>query len=198
MKNVDIPSMIGFVYENSEGEVTSRMVKFHAIESEGNGIWYLNGFCHLAWRLRTFRIDRIIDTIIDIETGEVIDVHDWMERITGVRPDISEFKALREKTQQIRKSRESRGPCVPRPVQTGKGVLFTGFKAADRAALEAMVPQVGWHVRKSMSSTVDIVVAGYNAGLKKVQEALDNGIAVVSEKVFREMCAAAQKFENEE
>lgn len=59
--------------------------------------------------------------------------------------------------------------------------------------MEAIVPKVGWHVRKSVSPTVDIVVAGYNAGPKKVQQAIDLGIPVVSEKVFREMCLMSER-----
>lgn len=185
MSNNDKASnMIRFTYEDSEGDVSERIVKFRHIEHNENGYFYLTGFCHQAWQIRTFRIDRIIDTITDLETGEIVKAEEWFKRISD-DPALNTLIVKKEKSQSppIRKK-----PTFPRSVQTGKGVLFTGFKAAERAELEAMVPQVGWHVRKSVSPTVDIVVAGYNAGPKKVQEAIDLGIPVVSEKVFKEMC----------
>ena len=176
--------MIRFTYEDSEGDVSERIVKFRHIEKHENGYIYLTGFCHQAWQVRTFRIDRIIDTITDLETGEIVKAEEWFKRISD-DPVLNTLVVKKEKSQSppIRKK-----PTFSRSVQTGKGVLFTGFKAAERAELEAMVPQVGWHVRKSVSPTVDIVVAGYNAGPKKVQEAIDLGIPIVSEKVFKEMC----------
>ena len=176
MSNNDKASnMIRFTYEDSEGDVSERIVKFRHIEHNENGYFYLTGFCHQAWQIRTFRIDRIIDTITDLETGEIVKAEEWFKRISD-DPALNTLIVKKEKSQS------------PPIIQTGKGVLFTGFKAAERAELEAMVPQVGWHVRKSVSPTVDIVVAGYNAGPKKVQAAIDLGIQVVSEKVFREMC----------
>ncbi|EEO27205.1 WYL domain-containing protein [Oxalobacter paraformigenes] len=211
--------MIRFTYEDSEGDVSERVVKFRRVEPHENGYLYLTGFCHQAWQIRTFRVDRIIDTITDLETGEIIELEEWLKRVLdnpslyvtsqGSAPknkppaeEISPDNASEYAEFFVRK-RKSRKPVSTqkktffgRPVQSGKGVLFTGFKAADRAELEAMVPQIGWHVRKSVSQTVDIVVAGYNAGPKKVQQAIDLGIQVVSEKVFREMCSMSDVDEN--
>jgi len=136
-----------------------------------------------------------MDDVTELETGEVIPVSNWIERTTGVLPDASSFEAMREQARHIR---ESKGVRIRQPVKAGKGVLFTGFKTADRAALEAMVPLVGWHVRKSMSSTVDIVVAGGNAGPKTIQEAVDNGIAVITEKAFRKICLMVGEAQGEE
>lgn len=186
MSNNDkVSNMIRFTYEDSEGDVSERIVKFRHIEHNENGYFYLTGFCHQAWQVRTFRIDRIIDTITDMETGEIVKAEEWFKRISD-DPALNTLIVKKEKSQSSQSLRKK--PTFSRSVQTGKGVLFTGFKADERAELEAMVPQVGWHVRKSVSPTVDIVVAGYNAGPKKVQEAIDLGIPVVSEKVFREMC----------
>ena len=120
-----------------------------------------------------------------METGEIVKAEEWFKRISD-DPALNTLIVKKEKSQSSQSLRKK--STFSRSVQTGKGVLFTGFKADERAELEAMVPQVGWHVRKSVSPTVDIVVAGYNAGPKKVKEAIDLGIPVVSEKVFREMC----------
>ena len=213
MSNNDKASnMIRFTYEDSEGDVSERIVKFRHIEHNENGYFYLTGFCHQAWQIRTFRIDRIIDTVTDMETGEIIEVEDWLKRAldnssisvtsqdtTSKQDNASEYAEFFVRVKKSRQSVSTRKKIIfARPVQQGKGVLFTGFKAADRAELEAMVPKVGWHVRKTVSPTVDIVVAGYNAGPKKVQAAIDLGIQVVSEKVFREMCLmsdVAEKFQ---
>ena len=185
--------MVSFTYKDSEGAVTGRIVRVFGFEVTEQGIWYANGFCHRAWARRTFRLGRITGAVTDMETGEVLPVSDWLEHFIGVHPDDVDLETLEKQSRYVKKrtaheSNETWRQNFSRPVQPGKGVLFTGFKAADRAELEAMVPQVGWHVRKSVSPTVDIVVAGYNAGPKKVQQAIDLGIPVVSEKVFREMC----------
>ena len=197
-KKTDIPSMVSFTYKDSEGAVTARVVKVFGFEITDHGIWYANGFCHRAWAQRTFRLDRIADDVTEMETGDVLSVPVWIERFIGVHPDAIDFEKLEDQARYVKKrtpheSNETWRQNFSRPVQPGKGVLFTGFKAADRAELEAMVPQVGWHVRKSVSPTVDIVVAGYNAGPKKVQEAIDLGIPVVSEKIFREMCLMSER-----
>lgn len=72
MSNNDKASnMIRFTYEDSEGDVSERIVKFRHIEHNENGYFYLTGFCHQAWQIRTFRIDRIIDTITDLETAKL-------------------------------------------------------------------------------------------------------------------------------
>ena len=193
-------NMITFTNKDSEGEVTDRIVKVFGFEVTEQGAWYANGFCHSAWARRTFRMDRIIGTITEMETGEILSVPDWLERFIGVHPDDADLETLEKQSRYVKKrtvheSNETWRQNFSRPVQPGKGVLFTGFKAAERAELEAMVPQVGWHVRKSVSPTVDIVVAGYNAGPKKVQEAIDLGISIVSEKVFREMYLLAKNIE---
>lgn len=218
-KDVTASYIIKFTYEDSEGEVSERIVRFRYIEPHENGYLYLTGFCHRAWQLRTFRVDRIISAITDLETGEIMKLEEWVKWVLDnpslyvtSQNKVSNDNPLAEKAlpdnaaeyaEFFVRKRKPRKPAsinkkstVTRPVQTGKGVLFTGFKAADRAELEAMVYQIGWHVRKSVSPTVDIVVTGYNAGPKKVQQAIDLGIQVVSEKVFREMCMATDAAEN--
>jgi hypothetical protein len=59
--------LIEFTYEDSEGAITSRKVTVHSVTHT-----YLKGKCHARKAERTFRLDRIVGDIIDLETGELI------------------------------------------------------------------------------------------------------------------------------
>ncbi len=59
-------------YQNRKFEVTTRIITITKIYRE-NSINYIRGFCHLRNEYRTFRLDRIIGYITDIETGEMLD-----------------------------------------------------------------------------------------------------------------------------
>lgn len=58
---------VTFSYEDAEGEITSRTVTVHSVNS-----LHLKGECHTRRAERTFRIDRILGDVVDIETGEII------------------------------------------------------------------------------------------------------------------------------
>ncbi len=62
-----------FSYSDAEGRVTRRKVDVHQIW-EDSGATYFKGFCHHAEDMRTFRLDRVFGEVIDLDTGEVVDV----------------------------------------------------------------------------------------------------------------------------
>lgn len=167
-----ISDTILFFYEDAEGNKSKRAVNVQLIEKNQDNDLYMEGYCSIARARRAFRLDRIHEPITRQETGEILSVADWLEQITGEKPD---FEVLERKAVKL--------PQKKQPV-TGKGVLFTGFKADHRKELEELVIQAGWHVRKSISPTVDILVTGYNAGPKKIQEAIKAGAKVFLEADF--------------
>ena len=59
-------------YQNGKFEITTRIITISKLYRENN-INYIRGFCHLRNEYRTFRLDRIIGYITDIETGEILD-----------------------------------------------------------------------------------------------------------------------------
>lgn len=64
---------VAFEYEDSAGNWTDRKVTVHHVDPR-----CMKGECHAARAERTFRIDRIMSDITDLETGEILDVDDWV------------------------------------------------------------------------------------------------------------------------
>ncbi|WP_312571392.1 WYL domain-containing protein [Stutzerimonas balearica] len=56
-----------FTYRDSAGDVTSRTVTLHSVTAT-----HLKGECHDRGAERTFRVDRIIGDVVDLETGEIL------------------------------------------------------------------------------------------------------------------------------
>jgi NAD-dependent DNA ligase len=66
-------------------------------------------------------------------------------------------------------------------------ILFTGFKAADRARLEKLATDHQFAIRKSVSHGLAILVAGSNAGPAKLADAKQEGATVLSEAEFMKL-----------
>lgn len=60
-------------------------------------------------------------------------------------------------------------------------ILFTGFKAADRARLEGLAIDHGFRVMKVASKALAVLCIGYNAGPAKVEAARGAGAFIIGE-----------------
>lgn len=60
-------------------------------------------------------------------------------------------------------------------------ILFTGFKAAERAALEMQAEQGGFRVMKTAGKSLAVLCIGGNAGPTKVEAARAAGAFIVTE-----------------
>lgn len=63
---------VAFSYVNSKGESSFRDVDVKSFDGE-----YLEGYCHISRKFKTFRLDRVEGEIIIRETGEAIDPYEW-------------------------------------------------------------------------------------------------------------------------
>lgn len=63
---------VAFSYVNSKGENSFRDVDVKSFDGE-----YLEGYCHLSRKFKTFRLDRVEGEIIIRDTGEAIDTIEW-------------------------------------------------------------------------------------------------------------------------
>lgn len=61
---------------DTEGEVTIRRVDVHAVTD-----YYIRGYCRKRRATRTFRLDRVIGDITDLDTGELIKPETWRRRV---------------------------------------------------------------------------------------------------------------------
>ncbi|MGH1450237.1 MAG: hypothetical protein ACRBBM_12580 [Pseudomonadaceae bacterium] len=66
---------VAFEYEDAEGNWTDRKVTVHAVDRR-----VIKGECHVARAERTFRLDRVMSNITDLDTGEILDVDVWARK----------------------------------------------------------------------------------------------------------------------
>lgn len=83
-------------------------------------------------------------------------------------------------------------PPAPEPApkadpDTRPHILFTGFKAADRARLETMAAENGFRVMKTVSKTMAVLCIGYNAGPTKVEDAREKGAFIVDQEQLQHL-----------
>ena len=85
-EEVNVNSCLQIAYRDSSGETTNR--KIHVTWYSGS--CYMDAFCDLRQRRRTFRIDRI-QACVDIETGEVVNnVPDYLLKKYQSTPEYQE------------------------------------------------------------------------------------------------------------
>jgi hypothetical protein len=67
--------MYKFTYRDEFGEVTHRTVDFQdAKPGKSGNFLYLSGYCQLRNEWRTFRTDRMIGDIVNMDTGEILQI----------------------------------------------------------------------------------------------------------------------------
>ncbi|SUW63532.1 Uncharacterised protein [Buttiauxella agrestis] len=69
---------IAFNYVNANGESSFRDVDVK--KCDGN---YIEGYCHLSHKFKTFRIDRVEGDVILRDTGEMMNAYDWADELTS-------------------------------------------------------------------------------------------------------------------
>lgn len=162
-----LPATLRFAYKDNTGQSLERTVKVSSI-SEGNGLNYLEGYCHTRQDFRTFRTDRIRGSLVDIESGEILSAK---QLLSSVHPR----KAMTYKP----------APAVTTKKEWQTAVLFTGFTAKRREELEELADAAGWDVRSTVGKTLDYLVTGPRAGPSKIAKAQELGVTVVDEDIFR-------------
>ncbi|TCW22676.1 BRCT domain-containing protein [Vibrio crassostreae] len=66
-------------------------------------------------------------------------------------------------------------------------VCFTGFAKADKESLMNLAEQNSMLVRSSVTKHLDILCYGHNAGPKKLEKALDQGVFILNKSQFETM-----------
>lgn len=152
-----------FIYQDAKGSITPRKV-VNVSESE----LYIQGICTSSNALRTFRKDRILDDAVDDSN---IDAK--LDHYLSINP------------QPVTSSGHSYRR-ISNPTGAPE-VCFTGFKKDDKEDLTKLASSSGMVVRTSVTSNLDFLCCGYNAGPKKIEKSRHQGVVVLSEPQFREM-----------
>ncbi|WP_147285445.1 BRCT domain-containing protein [Phocoenobacter uteri] len=162
--------VIEFDYVDYHGNPTRRKVRVREVDET-----YLEGYDLNRRDTRTFKLERIGDEIIELETGLISTKEDWLRdnydiELDDLDDDFKEYLNLDSKYND---------PTLE--------VCFTGFKKADREELELDAELTGdFIVRKSVTQNLDILVCGSNAGPTKKAQAERQGVLILSEDEFRE------------
>ncbi|MDH2998091.1 hypothetical protein A1D22_09405 [Pasteurellaceae bacterium LFhippo2] len=157
---------IQFWYTDFEGNFTLRNVDVRSLNGE-----YLEAYCHDKEDMRTFRVERIDNEIIDLSTGEVLSKEQWLEN-HGIYHIVKRNKSYQSNSSYDDFSEE---------------ICFTGFKKADRERLERLAILNDYVVRKSVTINLDYLVCGSNAGPTKLAQAESQGVSIIDEEEFLEM-----------
>ncbi len=145
-------SRAAFIYQDARGNITAREIS-DISETE----LYLQGYCHLANDLRTFRKDRILELL---SSGDDIELK--------LKHHIS--------TNPLPKAHPRSHHLLD--------VCFTGFKSEDKNRLKKMAESSGMVVRSSVTRSLNFLCYGYNAGPKKIEKARAQNVIALSEEQF--------------
>ncbi|MCD4674967.1 MAG: hypothetical protein K8S18_03095 [Desulfobacula sp.] len=145
-------SVLVFIYKDAIGKITARAVEL-AYETDQ----HLEGLCLTAMEHRTFRKDRILEVIENID-----DVEESLQYHIDTNPP----------PKTIVKQRDLLDIC------------FTGFKKKEKQKLIKSAKDFGFKIRKAVTDNLDILCCGYNAGPKKIEKAKSQGTLVLNEVQF--------------
>lgn len=66
-------------------------------------------------------------------------------------------------------------------------ICFTGFKKADKEQLVTLAKENGMSVRGEVTKHLDILCYGYNAGPKKLEKALSQGVMILNKSQLEKL-----------
>jgi NAD-dependent DNA ligase len=151
-----------FIYRDARGSISSRHVENVSLTDT-----YLQGVCLFSGALRTFRVDRIHEHVDQSNAEARLAYH--VEHSPPPKP------------------RSSNSIVHPRNTEGSLEVCFTGFKKDDKSELIALAERSSLFIRTSVTTQLDFLCCGYNAGPAKIEKARHQGVVVLNENQFKEM-----------
>lgn len=129
---------------------------------------HVQGWCAINRSPRTLRVDRILN----------------------IHESLSEAEAY---FQEVEKTLEESGIefKTPQPNRLSSpntmDVCFTGFAKDDKSELMSKAESKEMMVRQSVTRHLDILCYGYNAGPKKLEKALEQGVMILNRHQFENL-----------
>ncbi|MEK2149676.1 hypothetical protein WOC01_00320 [Vibrio parahaemolyticus] len=129
---------------------------------------HVQGWCAINRSPRTLRVDRILNIHESLSEAETF------------------FKEAQAKLEQSGFEFD-----VPKPNRLSSpdtmDVCFTGFAKGDKADLMSLAESKDMMVRQSVTRHLDILCYGYNAGPKKLEKALEQGVMILNRHQFESL-----------
>lgn len=153
---------VSFLYPGKNGTETREVAVKKQLDGE-----YINGFCETAIDFRTFKIDRIIGDIVNLETGEVYGRSEFGSRMLQAGGGYS--------SHHDGEARET--------------ISFVGFNTSIKQELVTLAKLNGFAVKNSNFTGLDYFCYGPNCSKAKKEEAELDGVELLDEDDFR-ICKA--------
>ncbi|QBG47683.1 hypothetical protein EGM51_09860 [Verrucomicrobia bacterium S94] len=154
--------ILSFIYRDAKGIITFREV-FDISESDV----YLQAMCLKARALRTFRKDRILETIKDS---------------SGVEEKLEFYKSKFPKPEESATHSKSRSNRDHKPE-----ICFTGFKKNEKQQLIELAESSSFFVRTAVTANLHYLCCGSTAGPKKIEKARAQGVIALSKNQFESL-----------
>lgn len=168
---------IQFSYQNRQGLCyVTRHVSVWAVDAD-----YLEGYCQTRQGKRTFSLKSIRGKVTSLRTGEIQRIGRWASEMRLLPNNGSVTDGAAHQPVGIKDK------CYRKQWQTA--AYFVGFRDIKRYELESMARAAGWQVRTGFSASLDVLIAGPQAGRLQLSNAVSMGVDVFSESDFKKRIA---------
>ena len=171
---VTLPSAFSFDYADADGVIKHREVLVQSVRRSALRREYLEGICLQAHAKRSFRLDRVMGTMVRTDDDTPFSAEQVFKakaKPTAIDTHPANFK---------------KNAAAPK-AHWETAVFFAGFSAAKRRELEELADLAGWQVRQSLTKTVTYCVQGSMAGDAQLNKARELDIDVIDEDAFRSL-----------
>lgn len=134
---------------------------------------HIQGWCVVNSSPRTLRVDRVIE------------IHDSLEE-------------AKEFFEEAKRELDAKGFefKTPEPTRLSSpdtmDVCFTGFAKNDKSELTNLAESKSMMVRQSVTKHLDVLCYGYNAGPKKLEKALSQGVMILNRQQFENLLSTGE------
>lgn len=155
-------------YVNSSGIGSIQHLMNAKFDDEDQPL-YIQGFCSQANHPKTLRYDRVV---------EVFECFDDAKQAFG-----DENYKLPTPIKELSNKEPSNRYSSPETMD----VCFTGFVKADKESLTQLAETNNMFIRASVTKHLNILCYGYNAGPKKLEKALSQGVMILNRHQFENL-----------
>ena len=155
------------IYKNARNEVSARDIEVVHEDDD-----YIDAFCNTTAAYKTFKKDRVLTEVDDVNSGETQKI---VANFQGQFSVIS--RGSGEKWQN-----KSHKPEV----------CFTGFASKEKAELIAFAEAHDFFVRTDVSERLSFLVCGPTAGPSKLQKARSKGVLLLNRETFKHLAETGE------
>ncbi len=158
---------IKIIYKNASNIVSVREIEvIHEDET------YIDALCHTSNQIKTFRRDRILEEIVDIESQLTKDKVAQYQR---------QYEIISHASHERWMNRQGKPE-----------ICFTGFKSKEKEELIRHAEENGFFVRTGISSGLSFLVCGATAGPSKVKDARTQGVLLLNKDSYLHLAATGE------